>query len=107
MTTYLLTTGDDTITGTSGADTFDEFTNGKPGGTDVVSGGSGADYFDLYSYKNSAGIISGGSGIDTVTLKGGESIVYLGNRTYEGIEVLKHGGYIDRSIEQFSSFVEF
>jgi Ca2+-binding RTX toxin-like protein len=107
MTTYLLTTGDDKITGTTGADTFDEFTSGKPGGTDAISGGSGADYFDLYSYKNSAGIISGGDGIDTITLKSRGSIAYLGGRTYEGIEILKHGGYIDGTIEQFSSFTEF
>jgi Ca2+-binding RTX toxin-like protein len=64
MTTYLLTTGDDTITGTSSADTFDETVNGEFGGIDNLSGGGGNDTFQLLDGDQD--FVDGGSGVDTL-----------------------------------------
>ncbi|MFI0849372.1 calcium-binding protein [Mesorhizobium sp. IMUNJ 23232] len=64
MTTYLLTTGDDTITGTADADTFDGWIDGVEGGLDTLKGGGGDDRFILSSFDKGS-TIDGGSGSDT------------------------------------------
>jgi Ca2+-binding RTX toxin-like protein len=102
MTTYLLTTGDDKITGTSGTDTFDEVFDGAPGGIDMLNGAAGNDTFLLYG--TGSGTIDGGAGTDSVVLYDS-----FGSRVYKNVEILDIQSYINiyevsGTIDQFSSF---
>jgi Ca2+-binding RTX toxin-like protein len=101
MTIYLLTTGNDTITGTAEADTFDEVTSGGAGGVDILKGNSGDDEFFLYY---GSGTIDGGAGTDTVILYDS-----LGLRTYKDVEILDVQSYmyigeVYGTLEQLLSF---
>ena len=66
MTNYIGTSGNDTITGTSGDDSFDM----SQGGIDSVSGLGGNDYFNFGFALTAADHIDGGDGVDTVELNG-------------------------------------
>jgi Ca2+-binding RTX toxin-like protein len=86
MATYLLTSGDDHITGTDGADRFEEgdFTSG---GTDLLNGAGGDDTFVIVD--GSAGsVIDGGDGVDTLVH---HYSGYLWQTTYKNIEILDVG----------------
>jgi Ca2+-binding RTX toxin-like protein len=97
MTTYLLTTGNDVLTGTAASDIF----NGIPprsGGTDKLNGLAGDDLFLIDGFD---GIIDGGAGTDTV--RAGD----LGTAIYSNVEVLDISGdftIASASISQISSF---
>jgi serralysin len=67
MATYNLTAGNDVLTGTADADTFDGIVNGVTGGTDTLDGGGGNDNFIIGD--NSLGTINGGDGVDTIVLQ--------------------------------------
>ncbi|MFI0843396.1 beta strand repeat-containing protein [Mesorhizobium sp. IMUNJ 23232] len=82
MATYLLTTGDDTITGTDGPDTFDGWIDGKTCGTDLLYGGGGNDKFLISG--NAGGVIDGGAGTDTLAL----GPAGLGTGIYKNIEIV-------------------
>jgi Ca2+-binding RTX toxin-like protein len=60
------TSGDDTLTGTSGNDVFDV----EQGGNDTVSGLGGNDVFNFGAAFTSADSIDGGAGTDTLKLNG-------------------------------------
>ncbi len=60
------TSGDDTLTGTAGADSF----NMAQAGNDTVSGLGGNDVFSFGAFFTAADHIDGGDGIDTLKLDG-------------------------------------
>ena len=66
MAAYKGTSGDDTITGTSSADTF----NLIQGGEDTASGLGGNDTFSLGHTLDAGDAIDGGAGHDQVFLRG-------------------------------------
>ncbi|HEX2590944.1 MAG TPA: calcium-binding protein [Rhizomicrobium sp.] len=66
MTTYIGTSGNDTITGSSS----DDFFNMNDGGNDTVNGGAGNDIFTFAGTLTSADKINGGTGSDSVILSG-------------------------------------
>jgi Ca2+-binding RTX toxin-like protein len=89
MATYNLTAGNDVLTGTASADTFDGYNSddgsGEAGGTDTLNGGAGNDVF-LLNF-GSAGTINGEADTDTVRLLGWN----LGTTTFSAVEVLDGG----------------
>ena len=98
MTTYVLTPGNDKITGTADSDTFDGRFPDNNGGTDTLNGAGGDDLF-LMDYNDAAGKIDGGSGIDTV--KGS----YFYRLTLSSVEILDVGEInVYASVAQLSSF---
>src|ERR1700704_5733388 len=60
------TSGNDTITGTSGDDLFKVF----QGGNDTVNGLTGSDVFNFAGTLTATDTIDGGGGQDTVQIKG-------------------------------------
>ncbi len=80
------TSGNDTLTGTSG----DDFFNVYQGGDDTVSGLAGNDIFNYGAALTAADTINGGGGDDTVEIKGDYSAgLVLGATTLTGVEQLK------------------
>jgi hypothetical protein len=71
------TSGDDTITGTTGDDLFKVF----QGGNDTVSGLTGRDVFNFAGTLTAADKIDGGGGQDTVQIKGDYSAGIVFNAT--------------------------
>lgn len=63
---YTGTSGNNTITGTSGSDTF----NMGQGGNDTVNGGGGSDVFNFGAAFNELDTINGGAGSDTLNVNG-------------------------------------
>lgn len=109
MATYLLTTGDDVVDGTAGADTFDGYAGddgiGQTGGTDTLRGFGGNDRFLIDGYSGAvAGTIDGGADRDTVLTYGG-----LHELSFLNVEVLSvqrnfQNYELTASIAQLSAF---
>ncbi|HEY2069806.1 MAG TPA: calcium-binding protein [Rhizomicrobium sp.] len=81
-------TGNDTLTGGTGVDTFDL----SYGGEDHVTGGAGNDVIDVGAALDSGDHIDGGSGNDIVVLKGnysGAHAVTLSATTLVNVETIK------------------
>lgn len=98
MTTFPLTAGNDTCTGTAGDDIF----QGPSGGTDSLNGGDGGDRFYIGDSSSavSAGTIEGGNGIDLLFAAGD-----ITNCTITGVEALLLGlGEVWLTSEQINSF---
>jgi Ca2+-binding RTX toxin-like protein len=77
------TSGDDNFAGTSGGDVFDL----SQGGDDVAAGAGGNDVFNMGAALTPADQIDGGSGNDTVYLKGNYNLTFSPT-TMVGVEQL-------------------
>ncbi|MGH6871065.1 MAG: beta strand repeat-containing protein, partial [Rhizomicrobium sp.] len=82
---FIAGAGDDALTGSAGADSFDL----THGGNDTVHGGGGNDSFVLGATLTAADAIDGGSGSDSVSLNGNYSAgLTLGAGTLTNVETL-------------------
>ncbi len=106
MTTYVLTTGNDTRNGTNGADTFDGYAGddgiGATGGTDTLNGRGGNDIFLIDRQLTSvAGTIDGGADTDTVHAYGYD----LGTLTFLNVEILSIDAFeFSARLDQLNAF---
>ncbi|MEQ1950372.1 calcium-binding protein [Mesorhizobium sp. CN2-181] len=110
MTTYNLTKGDDTITGTANADTFEGTLPRRIGGIDTLNGEGGNDKFILGGYqfltggneKNHA-YVDGGEGDDTIVLDQGHHADYfISAENVENLDITTAS--INASTEFLASF---
>jgi Ca2+-binding RTX toxin-like protein len=77
--------GNDVLTGGSGADSFIL----QKGGNDIAHGGAGNDIFNVYTTLTAADQLDGGTGVDSVVLKGNYSGgLVLGAATITNVETL-------------------
>lgn len=98
MVQYILTSGNDNITGSvNDFNLFYETSPGVAGGTDTLRGGASGDTFILAA--GGAGLVDGGDFTDYVSLTGS-----LGSRVYTNVEVLI-APYAIGTIAQFNSFL--
>ncbi len=106
MANYILTSGNDILTGTADADVFDGYANGgRTGGSDRLNGGAGDDLFSLGIGYN--GTINGGDGLDTVRLNGAGAPfdMALAGAVLSRVEVLDlRGGSVGLTASQLSAF---
>ncbi len=96
MANFSGTTGNDVLTGTSHNDYFDI----NQGGRDSVSGLDGEDIFYLGSNLNPYSRFDGGTGQDTVELKGDYANLVLRGQTFTSIEHLQLDGGHDYRIKE-------
>ena len=89
------TKGDDILSGTSGNDVFDLW----QGGNDTVSGGDGNDIFKFGAAFTADDKIDGGTGKDTLVLKGDYSggVVFAAD-TMVNVETVKLLGFFDYNL---------
>ena len=106
MARYQLTTDDDTISGTDGADTFDGYAAddglGATGGVDDLRGLGGDDLFLIQTDTVvTSGLIDGGDGNDTVSAYGFD----LGQLSFTDVETLSlEAAEFSATIAQLTSF---
>jgi len=102
MANFTGTPGDDTLTGTNAADTFDL----TSGGNDTISALAGDDVFILGGSLTNADRIDGGAGTDTVVLNGNyASTLLLQSTTLVSIEKIKLTATFDYSLATTDALV--